>query len=94
MKRASYGIETAVPVAGEQVLLARLLTYLRFFSPSETGFTAPEFAVARVLGFSCFGFFASLFPRLLLPFPIMTSQVKNRSGDMPDGPILRKIRVA
>jgi hypothetical protein len=33
-------------------------------------------AVARTLGFSCFGFFTSLFPRLLLPFPITTSRVE------------------
>ncbi|WP_209426370.1 hypothetical protein [Pararhodobacter sp. SW119] len=47
-----------------------------FFSPSDIGFTAPELAVARTFGFSCFGFFASLFPRLLLPFPITTSKVE------------------
>jgi hypothetical protein len=41
-------------------------------------------AVASTFGFSCFGFFASLFPRLLLPFPITTSKVDHRSGDMPE----------
>src|SRR5690606_30531477 len=42
---------------------------------SETGFAAPELAAARTLGFSCFGFFTSLFPRLLSPFPITSSLV-------------------
>lgn len=55
-------------------MLTRLSAYLFFFSPSETGFAAPELAVAKTFGFSCFGFFTSLFPRLLLPFPITTSQ--------------------
>ena len=82
------------PKSGGRFVLARLSAYFFFFSPSETGFAAPELAVAKVLGFSCFGFLISLFPRLLLPFPITTSQFNNRSGDMPDGPILRKITVA
>ena len=56
-------------------MFARFSGYLPFFSPSETGFTAPELAVAKTLGFSCFGFFTSLFPRLLSPFPITSSQV-------------------
>ena len=48
---------------------ARVKTYMSFFSPRETGLAAPELAVASVLGFACFGFFTSRFPRLLLPFP-------------------------
>ncbi|MGI3213346.1 hypothetical protein ACROSR_19870 [Roseovarius tibetensis] len=64
--------------AGERAVLTRLpiyLTLLAFFAPSETGFSAPELAVAKVLGFSCFGFLTSLFPRLLSPFPITSSLV-------------------
>jgi len=51
-------------------------TYLLFFSPSVSGLAAPELAVARTFGFSFFGFFTSLFPRLLSPFPITSSQVE------------------
>lgn len=40
--------------------------YFTFFPATDiTGFPATEFAVAWILGFSFFGFFASLFPRLL-----------------------------
>jgi hypothetical protein len=60
--------------AQEQVWRCGSWAQLFFFSPNETGFVAPELAVARTLGFSCFGFFASLFPRLLLPFPMTSSQ--------------------
>ncbi|MBN2905474.1 MAG: hypothetical protein JXJ18_02065 [Rhodobacteraceae bacterium] len=55
---------------------ARSWAYFFFFSPSETGFPAPKLAVAKTFGLSCLGFFTSLFPRLLLPFPITTSQVE------------------
>lgn len=58
--------------AGERRVLARFTDYF-FFSPSESGFVAPELAVAKTFGFSCFGFFVSLFPRLLSPFPITSS---------------------
>ncbi|WP_175483225.1 hypothetical protein [Salinihabitans flavidus] len=62
--------------AGERSVLARQSTYLTFVAPIETGFAAPVLAVAKVLDFSCFGFLISLFPRLLLPFPITTSHVE------------------
>lgn len=83
-----------IPEAGERAVLARLSDYLPFFSPSETGFAAPELAVARTFGFSCFGFFASLFPRLLSPFPIASSQVDYPARRHAGRTDLRKIMVA
>ena len=45
--------------------------YLAFFPALMfSGFPALEFDVAKTLGFSFFGFFASLLPRLLSPFDI------------------------
>ena len=73
LSRACSVLGNSLRRAGEQGPLARSYDYLRFFSPSETGFASPELAVASVFGFSCLGFFTSLFPRLLLPFPIATS---------------------
>jgi hypothetical protein len=92
--RSRHGAELVMPEAGERAVPARGQAYLPFFSPSVTGFAAPELAVANTLGFSCFGFFASLFPRLLSPFPITSSQ-----GDYParrhaGRTDLRKIMVA
>ena len=52
------------------------VAYLLFLDPRVTGVAAPEFAVARTFGFSCLGFFTSLLPRLLSPFPIISSQVE------------------
>ena len=81
-----------MPDAGERAVLARISGYLPFFSPSESGFARPELAVAKTLGFSCFGFFTSLFPRLLSPFPITSSQV-DYSARRHAGTDLRKIMV-
>jgi hypothetical protein len=47
--------------------------YLPFFSPKESGLSRPVPAAAAAFGFACLGFLTSLFPRLLLPFPITTS---------------------
>ncbi|WP_205388956.1 hypothetical protein [Sulfitobacter sp. JL08] len=48
-------------------------SYVSFFPPiSSAGLPARELAVALTLGFSCFGFLASLLPRLPpLPFVIV-----------------------
>lgn len=70
------------------------MVHLAFLAPSETGLTAPEFAVARTFGFSCLGFFASLLPRLLSPLPIMSSQVELPAREMRNGPFLAEIKVA
>ena len=91
---ATLVVGTSLHRSGEPFLLARLLAYLPFFSPSDTGFTAPELAVASTLGFSCFGFFASLFPRLLLPFPITTSKIELPDRRDAGRPIPRKIKAA
>ncbi|WP_377150785.1 hypothetical protein [Roseovarius aestuarii] len=61
------------------------LAYLTFFPAMEIGgFPASEFAVAETLGFSCFGFLASLFPRLLLllamVFPSKIAVIRCRDG--------------
>ena len=41
-------------------------SYFTFFPPiANAGFPASELAVAETFAFSCFGFLASLFPRLL-----------------------------
>ena len=70
------------------------VVHFAFLAPRETGLSAPEFAVARTFGFSCFGFFASLLPRLLSPLPIMFSQVEIPARDMREGPFLAEIKVA
>lgn len=46
--------------------------YFAFLPPIDSaGFPASEFEVAKTFGFSCFGFLASLFPRLLFPLPMV-----------------------
>jgi hypothetical protein len=47
------------------------IVYLTFLlTPILSGFEALELAVAETFGLTCFGFFASLLPRLLLPLDI------------------------
>ena len=83
-----------MPEAGERSVLARLSAYLPFFSLSEIDFDAPELAVARTLGFTCFGFLASLLPRCLSPFPIASSQVDYPARRHAGRTDLRKTMVA
>jgi hypothetical protein len=51
-----------------------------FLAVGIIGFAASEFAVADIFTFSFFGFLDSLFPRLLLPLPIMCSSFVQRSS--------------
>ena len=63
---------------------SRSLFYFTFFPPiASAGFPARELAVAETFGFSCFGFLASLLPRLLLPFDIVCpSKVQRSNAEM------------
>ena len=54
---------------------AFLLLFHFFLAVASIGFAASEFAVADTFAFSFFGFLDSLFPRLLLPLPIVCSFV-------------------
>jgi len=57
------------------------LLYFTFFPPIDSsGLPARELAVAETFGFSCFGFLASLLPRLLLPFDIVCPFKMQRSA--------------
>jgi hypothetical protein len=54
--------------------------YFNFFlEVASIGFAASEFAVADTFIFSFLGFLDSLFPRLLLPLPMVRPSIMQRS---------------